>query len=257
MRIEKWGFLLSYVIYLIFCIGLSVINKDTATINTMIFAITIASTFFSISDILFTKCDVDKKERESLQGLYNLSNYARKFYINKIEIEYSKQAEEMLSILMDLFRGNEDKIEKFFTGELPAKEQMDFVDSVKAYSNAELTEFVSKNMSSDTSDIKEIINEDETEDIKMYKVFDKQKKKEQIYYAVASFIVIMGLSALLIILTLRIDVIPHISNIFTVVAFLSVIINLFLKEYYKVNSLKKIEQERREMLNDLRKHTKN
>ena len=76
MRIEKWGFLLSYAIYLVFCIFFSIFNKDHPAINTMIFAITIASTLFSFSDLLFTKLDIDKKERTDLRSLYYLANYA-------------------------------------------------------------------------------------------------------------------------------------------------------------------------------------
>lgn len=51
MRIEKWGYLLSYAIYLVFCICFSIFSEDVDAINSMVFAITIASTAFSVSDL--------------------------------------------------------------------------------------------------------------------------------------------------------------------------------------------------------------
>lgn len=256
MRIEKWGFLLSYIIYLIFCIGLSVFSKDMSIINSMILAITIASTSFSISDILFTKFDIDKKEREALSSLYNLTNYAKNFYDKKIMNKYHKQADEILSALMVLFEGNEDKIENFLMGELSLKDKKDFLDHVKSNSNNELTQFVNNHMESDISDIKEIMN-DETIEKDVNEVLEKQKKKEQIYNVFASIIAVLGLSILLIVLTLRIVATSRIINTLTIIAFLSVIISLLLREYYKVNSLKKIVQKRKEILNDLQTHNKN
>lgn len=83
MRIEKWGFLLSYAIFLGFCIIYSITCKDAPAINTMIFAITIASTSFAISDLIFTKLDIDKKERESIFSLYYLNKSAKDFYNKK------------------------------------------------------------------------------------------------------------------------------------------------------------------------------
>lgn len=37
MRIEKWGFLLSYAIYLVFCMEFSLISKENDAISTIIF----------------------------------------------------------------------------------------------------------------------------------------------------------------------------------------------------------------------------
>ena len=252
MRIEKWGFLLSYAIYLFFCIAFSIFSTNEAAINTMIFAITIASTAFSISDLLFTKFSIDKKERESLFGLHYLTKQVRNFYINKIRIKYGQKNDKMASLLMDLFEENQDELMNFFEGKLSLQEQENFLDKVKAYSNDELTEFIVNFMKSDHSEDREVIFEDDEKNI--YEILNKQKKIEMIKFSIASSIAVLGLVALLVILTLRISAIPYINNVLTVVAFLFVIINLILKEYYKANSLKNMEQQKKKLLNDLKSH---
>lgn len=251
MRIEKWGFLLSYAIYLVFCMGFSLISKDNDAINSMIFSITIASTAFSLSDLLFTKIDIDKKERESLAGLYYLSDFARKFYINKIEVKYGKKAEKMLSMLMELFAGNEDEIENFFEEKLSLEDKEELLNRVKSYSNDELTEFVINYIETDNSGINEIINEDEELEDSAQDLLNKQEKKEMIYYVIASSVAVLGLIALLMVLTLRISTTSYVNNTLTIIAFLFVIINLILKDYYKANSVKTLEEEKKKLLKDL------
>ncbi|WP_346891961.1 hypothetical protein [Clostridium sp. UBA3887] len=252
MRIEKWGFLLSYAIYLVFCIIFSLVSKDTAAIDSMIFAITIASTAFSISDLLFTKFDIDKKERETLSGLYQLTNQAKKFYIDKIKVKYGEKDEIMISMLMELFEENEDVIAKFFEGNLSSEEKEYLLNRVKTYSNDELTEFVMRFSEADDPEIKDVFSEYEIEEKSTDEVLNKQEKSEAINYKIASSITVLGLVALLMILTLRINAISYVNNTLTVVAFLSVILNLLLKEYYKANSLKNMEQDKKELLKDLR-----
>ncbi len=46
----------------------------------------------------------------------------------------------------------------------------------------------------------------------------------------------------------------YINNTLTVIAFLSVIINLLLKDYYKANSLKKIEHQKKQLIKNLETH---
>ncbi len=235
----------------------SLINKDNDAINTMILSITIASTAFSLSDLLFTKIDIDKKERESLAGLYYLTDFARRFYINKIKIKYEKKAEEMLSVLMELFSGNEDEIENFFEEKLSSEDKEKFLNKVKLYSNDELTEFVVSFIKTNNSDINEIVNEDEELEDRTQDLFSKQKKKEVIYYVIASIIAVFGLIALLIVLTLRISTTSYVNNTLTIIAFLFVIINLILKDYYKASSVKTLEEEKKKLFKDLRENNKN
>lgn len=252
MRIEKWGYLLSYVIYLVFCICFSIFSEDVEAINSMVFAITIASTAFSISDLFFTKLDIDKKEMESLYRLYNSIKKAEKFCINNIEVRYGKEAEKMISMLMEVFEENEDEIINFFEEKLSPQEKENFMSKVRSYSNNELTEFVMNYLQSDNSDIKEMIFEDE--DANINEIMKNYKKKELINYRIASIIAVLGLTVLLVILTLRISAMSYVINTLTVVAFLSIIINLLLKEYYKANSLKNIENERKQLIDQLKLH---
>lgn len=251
MHIEKWGFLLSYAIYLLFCIFFSLFSTDDDAINTMIFSITIASTAFSISDFLFTKIDIDKKERESLAGLYYLSNFARKFYISKIEVKYGKKAQNLISMLMELFEGNEDQIMDFFEGKLSINEKEKFLNEVKLYSNDELTKFVKSFIETDNSLIDEIVNEDEEVEDNAQDLLVNQESKEGIYYVSASIVAVLGLIGLLIVLTIRIRTSSYVSNTLTITAFLFVIINLILKDYYKANSVKTLEEEKKKLLKDL------
>lgn len=249
MRIEKWGFLLSYAIYLAFCIIFSLINTDASAVNTMIFAITIASTAFAISDIFFTKFGIDKKERESLFSVYELSKYASKFYMNKITDKYT--GKKMVDLLMQIFEDDEDKLLNLFEGNISVKEKENLMIEIKAYSDEELTEFVTGLFDSDASDINEIIAEDDDEKSDIRTLCIRQEKKEAICHLLASLIAVLGLVALLIILTIRINPVSIINNTLTVIAFLSVIINLILKEYYKSNSLKKVANERKKIREDL------
>ncbi|EGD46174.1 hypothetical protein Cpap_0468 [Ruminiclostridium papyrosolvens DSM 2782] len=246
MRIEKWGFLLSYAIYLGFCIIFSIISKDTSAINTMIFAITIASTAFSISDLMFTKLDIDKKERESLYSLYHLTKYAKNFYINKIMEKYKDEADKMVSVLMELF--DEAEIDKIISGSLTAEEKENYLDKIKEYSNDGVKDCLKKLLESDD----EMSIEDDENDEKMIpEVLIFSKRNEKIKYILASSIAVMGLIALLVILTVRIEAIPYIINALTGLAFLAVILNLLLKEYYKANSLKKLTEEKNKLIRDI------
>lgn len=253
MRIEKWGFLSSYAIYLVFCIIFSLISKDASAINSMIFAITIGSTAFAISDILFTKFSIDKKERELLFSLYELNDYARKFYISKITSKYAEKSEKMVDLLMQIFEGEEDKLVNFFEGNISIKEKENMLIEIKAYSNEELMEFVTSFFDSNSSDINEIATED-TEKNNIYELRNKQVKKEATYHFIASMVAVLGLVALLMILTLRINAASYVNNTLTVFAFLSVIVNLLLKEYYKSNSLKNIAIQKKEIQNNIRRH---
>ena len=78
-----------------------------------------------------------------------------------------------------------------------------------------------------------------------------------IYYVIASSIAVFGLIALLIVLTLRISVTSYVNSTLTIIAFLFVIINLILKDYYKANSVKTLEEEKKKLFKDLRENNEN
>lgn len=250
MRIEKWGFLLSYAIYLGFCIILSIISKDTSAINTMIFGITIASTSFSISDLIFTKLDIDKKERESLSSLCDLIRCDSIFYINKIMEVRKDTADTIGSLLMELL--DDAEFEKISSVKLTEEEKENYLNKIKERSNDDIKDCV-KNFLESNNEI--AIEDDIDNEKKSSKTMKFNKRNEHIKYIFASGIAVMGLIALLLILTLRIEAITYINNAFTVLAFLSVIVNLLLKEYYKANSLKRQTEEKNKLIREISSRT--
>lgn len=252
MRIEKWGFLLSYAIYLVVCIFFSFLSDDECAINSMIFAITIASTAFSIADLLFTKLDIDKKERESMFNLYYISNFAVDRHLGQLKETYGSEAEELVSKLVEIFEGDTATITRFLMGDLSAEEKESFLNKVKACSSEELYSFISNISESDNSDVVDIVFDEKKERANIRKLDLRQQKKEKRKFLLSSGIAVFGLVGLLTILTLRINVASQINNALTIVAFLSVIISLMLKEYYKANSLRQINQQKNELLKDLR-----
>lgn len=252
MRIEKWGFLLSYAIYLVICVFFSLLSNDECAINSMIFAITVASTAFSIADLLFTKLDIDKKERESMFNLFYISNFAVNLHMEQIKETYSSEAEKLISKLTEIFEGDTAIIARFLMGDLSAEEKSSFLNKVKACSSEELYSFISDISESDNSDIVDIVFEEKKERDNIQKLDRKQQKKEKMKLLLPSCIAVFGLVGLLTILTLRLSVASQINNALTVVAFLSVIISLLLKEYYKASSLRQINQQKNELLKDLR-----
>ena len=125
------------------------------------------------------------------------------------------------------------------------------------HSNDEVTEFVVSYIETNNSDINEIVNEDEELEDSTQNLLSKQEKKEVIYYVIASSIAVFGLIALLIVLTLRISATSYANNTLTIIAFLFVIINLILKDYYKANSVKSLEEEKKKLFKDLRENNEN
>ena len=116
----------------------------------------------------------------------------------------------------------------------------------------EFLEFVKNYNQTPVSDgIKEISNRNqETKDID--EILRVQKKKERVYYIMATITAIAGLISLLVILTIRCQPVDYINNVITVLAFMCVILNLFVKDYYKAESIKKLENEKKKLLEEWR-----
>jgi len=217
----------------------------------MIFAITIASTLFSISDFLFTKLDIDKKERESLFKLVNLTSYLSQTYRTKIMMKFNKKTEKVESELMDIFTSEE--LDNIFFNRFNADDKDYELNKIKGYSGE--TENILKGfLNSEDIDIMSIEDDDE-ERKEINDLLNNQIHKEKVKYRWASSVAVMGLTALLLILTIRIEPVAKINNILTVVAFLSVIVNLLLKEYYKVSSLKRLSDEKRRLIEEITDNT--
>ena len=122
--------------------------------------------------------------------------------------------------------------------------------------DSEFLEFVkSYNQTSIFDDIKEISNRNqETKDID--EILRVQKKKERVYYIMATITAIAGLISLLVILTIRCQPVDYINNVITVLAFICVILNLFVKDYYKAEFIKKLENEKKKLLEEWREANK-
>ena len=257
MRIEKWGFLLSYIIYLIFCTVFSVSGANKDAINSMIFSITIASAAFALSDLFFTIININKRERKLLFDLYYITHNLRNVYIKKLETKYGGQAKQRIDMLETLFENDDDMVNNFLFQKLTKKENELFLEKIQNSSlDSEFLEFVKNYNQTPVSDgIKEISNRNqETKDID--EILRVQKKKERVYYIIATSFAVAGLISLLVILTIRYQPADYINNVITVLAFMCVILNLFVKDYYKAESIKELENEKKKLLEEWRETNK-
>ena len=242
---HKWVFLVAYVIYMLFAIVFTIVSNKSEIIDTLIFSVTIASTFFSISDLIFTKLDIDRKESDELFTLLFLSQYAQKIYLKKIEVKYGKDAEIKLSELKKIL--GEEAFEKIVSSNLSKEEKENYLKQVN---DIKLKKFLNELIQ--TNDEQEIVEvEDERSVVDMLK---SVKRREKFYFSLPSIVAVIGLVSLIVILTLRVEPQPKINNVCTLVAFLSVITNLLLKECYKDKSLKQLADERREIIKDIKEN---
>lgn len=242
---HKWVFLVAYVIYMLFAIVFTIVSNKSEIIDTLIFSVTIASTFFSISDLIFTKLDIDRKESDELFTLLFLSQYAQKIYLKKIEVKYGKDAEIKLSELKKIL--GEEAFEKIVSSNLSKEEKENYLKQVN---DIKLKKFLNELIQ--TNDEQEIVGvEDERSVVDVLK---SVKRREKFYFSLPSIVAVIGLISLLVILTLRVEPQPKINNVCTLVAFLSVITNLLLKECYKDKSLKQLADERREIIKDIKEN---
>ena len=77
---------------------------------------------------------------------------------------------------------------------------------------------------------------------------EEKKRRERRYFMLPDIFMIIGLVSLLMILTLRIEPLTKISNVCTIGAFLLVILNLTIKEYYKSDLIKELATNRRKII---------
>ena len=211
----------------------------------MVFSVAIASTAFSIADLIFTKLDIDRKEHELLSSLYYLSKHLQEFYMNEISKKYENEAEQLMSVLMELF--TQDEIDKILYNKLTDEEKEELLN--KADSCNEQTKILISNYINSDIESDMVNNEDETDVDLLLKA---ETFKQKIKYILASTIAVLGLTSLLIILTIRLEPLPTINNALTLLAFLSVVITLLLKEYYKSDSLKNLNKEKTKLLNEVK-----
>lgn len=239
MKIQKSIFLISYIIYLFCAVVYVMISNEGAKIDTLIFSVTVASTFFSISDLIYTKIEINKREWDEIVALYFLSKYAEEFYMQKIDNKYGEKAKKKLSVLEDAL--GEKELQKIFQSNLTKDEEAACLNKVN---DIELKQFLMA-LIEDKEELDMLNEEEVTESLK------EKKRRERLYFMLPDILMITGLVSLLMILTLRIQPLIKISNVCTVGAFLAVILNLTVKEYYRSHSLEKLAAERKEIIKDI------
>ena len=242
MKLQKGTFFISYIVYIIISIIYTCIIGESDIINTLIFSITIASTFFSIADCIFTKLEIDKREADETFSLYFLTNYAQKFYFNKLTMKYEEEAEKNLADLKNILGDGIDNID---WGNLSEKEQESYL---KRIMDPKLQKFfidliyTSNTFVEDVDENNQQINE----------IVETTKQKQKIIFYIPSFFFGIGIITMLVILTVRMVPYSKISNIFTLIAFGAVILNLLFKECYKHTTLQQLADDRRKIMEDLK-----
>ena len=243
MKIQKSIFLISYIIYLFWAVIYVMISNEGAKIDTLIFSVTVASTFFSISDLIYTKIEINKREGDEIVALHFLSKYAKEFYMQKIDNKYGEEAKKKLAVLEDAL--GEKELKKIFQSNLTKDEEAAYLNKVNDIESKQLL----KAMIEDNEELLDMLNEDNEEEVT--EAVKEKKRRERLYFMLPDILMITGLVSLLMILTLRIQPLIKISNVCTVVAFLAVILNLTVKEYYRSHSLEKLAAERKEIIKDI------
>ena len=243
MKIQKGIFLISYILYLTWAIVYVVLSNSGSKIDTLIFSVTIASTFFSVSDLVYTKIEIDRREADEMFTLYFLTKYAEEFYMKKIKDKYEENAEKKLYDLKNLL--GEEELEKIFQGDLTKDEEIMYLNKVN---DLELKKFLAS-LIKNQGKMVGLIEDDDKE---VARILKDVKRKERIYFSLPNILMVIGLVSLLVILTLRVEPITKINNFCTLGAFLSVIISLTLKECYKANSLEKLALEKKQIIRDIK-----
>ena len=242
MKIQKSIFLISYIIYLSVMMVYVMISNESAMIDTVIFSVTIASAFFALSDLIYTKIEIDKREADEEFNLYFLYKYASKIYMQEIEDKYAEQTEEYLSNLEKIL--GEEKLEKVFQSKLTKNEKTMCLNKVN---DIKLKQFLNA-LIEDREELDSLYEDNENS---IDDTLEEKKRRERRYFMLPDIFMIIGLVSLLMILTLRIEPLTKISNVCTIGAFLLVILNLTIKEYYKSDSIRKLATNRRKIIKNM------
>lgn len=187
---------------------------DASKVNIIISAVTIVSLVLSVTDVVFSILDIKKKEREELFSLHDLSAMLENYYSREIERKYGEEASKIIEGLENALN----------------EQQLLCLESIIA--------------SQETDD--EEITEQEIEEMKT-RTIDREKKQ----YLVVWGVVGIGVLAFLMILMGYIEIEAAVVNLLTEIAFLFVILNILIKDYYKEKSLKEISLARDEVKEDI------
>lgn len=216
---------------------------ESDIINTLIFSITIASTFFSIADCVFTKLEIDKREADETFSLYFLTNYAKNFYFNKLTVKYEEEVKKNLADLKDIL--GEDSIESMDLEHLSEEDQESYLKKIM---DPKLQKFFLDLIHTSNTLVEDVDENDQ----QINEIVATTKQKQKVAFYIPSFFFGIGLITMLVILTVRMVPYSKISNIFTLIAFGAVILNLLFKECYKRTTLQQLADNRKKIMEDLK-----
>ena len=252
MSLSKNVFVYSYCLFLFICLFLVVINSNCSYINDLISAIAIASASISFGELFYTKASIDKKERQQICFLYNYYSIKGENILQDLEDKYKDDAENLMNLVLevldekelDMISKNKDYYEK------NKKKIFEKVD--KVLENKEDIRIVKDYIEqlSQESD-----KEDEADEEAINNGLSNAIRKEKKNFIIANIIIILGFTAFFLFLT-----IPNllgkytniVNNFLTVFAFISVILNVIIKDNYKAKSLQELSKERKEVLSNIK-----
>lgn len=246
MRLSSNIFLIAYAMFLIFCIGFVIRSSDSRAIDDLICAVSIVSASISLAELFYSKATIDKEERTLLTNYLSFIKCKDEYYTQQIFKKYGNDAEEMISVLSNIF--NEDEIKNLFSNDLSLEKKEMYLEKVKSkVEKGEEEEKISEIINSifnlldeDEGIIEDLENEDDAE---IEKLLQYGKRTEQYHFNIAKAIVTIGIFLFLVILAWN-NIFPKyvatINNVLTIFAFLTVVLNLLIKDNYRAKSLEKI-----------------
>jgi hypothetical protein len=253
MRLSSNIFLIAYAIFLVFGLGFVIISSDSGSINNLICAVSIASSAISLSDLFYSKLNIDKSERIQLTTCYLVAQHKSNYYMKQIEKKYGGAAEEMISRLMQVF--NEDEIERLFSNDFTDDEKNAYLEKIKitiddenraSQISMDINELTSFEKDEDFTDEQSVLEDGAN----VIKLLQAGKSKEKNNLLIANMIAILGLTLFLVVLAWDNIFQKHIStlnNVLTISAFLTVVLNFLIKDNYRAKSLQEIESTKKEL----------
>ncbi|NFN44743.1 hypothetical protein FDB53_05735 [Clostridium botulinum] len=259
MRINSNMFLISYALFLFISFILVTFQFAGDYVDDLISGISIASTLISFAELFYTKVSIEKSERKQLTFLYETANRMRKRCMNEINEKYKSQAMRGIELYEKIFDENERNIienDKQEFNEQKEKFLKKIEDSLNEKEDKDLVIIIIKGFQNE--EIKQLVNEsDEAQEKATQETINESllvaERKEETNLRFANFLIIIGFTLLLVILTVNAansilkGCTTSINNSLTVLAFFSMILNLLLKDNYRAKSLKKIQEEKRKL----------
>lgn len=255
INISKNTFLYSYALFLVFCLFLAFFDSSGKYINRIISAIAIVSAVISFVEIFYTKILIDRKVRIQLVYLYNLSIQKCEKLENEILEKYKgeyKKSEKNINLLNKVF--GEDNVSMMLNDKryLQKNKEKIFNKISEVLENEKdvkvLKSFIEQWIKSDDIDIFE---ENEEDVLNINSGLEKAKRKENIKLKIINIAIILGFAIFIVVLMIDNFFKQYttlINNFLTVFAFLSVILNMIVKDNYKKKLRNELNETYKELL---------